>query len=1392
MNTQLSTTFKNRSRRSGIALVIVLSMIVLLSAIMVAFMSRVSTEGRAAKIALQGFEARQAAETAVNLVISQLRAGTYDPSNLKRAWASQPGLIRTFSEGGDNEVYKLYSSNEMIQSASKYDPSSAAEAGIDPDGDLSVTPVGYANMNEPIYIPVRKNSGNGKNDFYYEAYFPICDPRAAKDDKGNDVDPGKGIVKGFSSAKIDQKSTTPRRDKEGHEIPILPMNVRWLFQLRDGQLVAGKADGDKIKIEQASKNNPPIARVAFWTDDESTKLNLNTASENTYWDSPHASTEQESGRISNVGKLVGRTGVRTLSLAASQPTASEYQRFPGHPATTSLSPVLRSVYPVVKRGNSGQEYTDQQLKEVIYRLVPRIYGGVGSSMAASINPLYPEIDNRVPERDRLLATVDDFFFRPDRSPLSQRSWYSGFQTSGITNPNQQDQPGAEEAQMMDLANPYFTPEALQRMRFFLTTTSRAPELNLFGLPRMCIWPINYQPSPVNPTDPRRSAYDRLIAFCSTIGGNSSDPNVGSKFYFQRNNPWSGTEDMSLDNRRNQQLYDYLLTLMSKKHPAGGGEFTTKFGMASAQQVLTAMFDYIRCTNLVDTHDGDSKNQVYPLAYTAPYGVDANKKDVRVLRGNPGSGQVVPLRIKATIDGHETKGYGRFPTVAEVALIFYYDDVVGGTQGLPDDEPWAAADASSKVPMRCLLAVEMFTPSPGNPNLAETYAYSVKEITPFLIKRDSATGASQPERLNLESSIPNFVDVDAWRGWNGRFFMPTRGFMNHLVYDDGTDTVKFKNFRKAPVSATPMTLEEKYRLYPFVSKRFSMPGQGGPPKAFVLIPGKLEIKIHPVNYGNGKPRPLQARAKRFEADMSPESVVQTIIVDFTKMSGTLTLPVPTIGTPFQKRPCDQLASTTTGGVRDRDVVRSMELYGTTKGDYRLAAGLRNVPADYFTRSGEGKDYPGGGISTDPQVHNLRSSWGQKITKARTGNLVLKNQQRTDKVAKTHILIGAQGIRNSKGRVGDFDRGLSKNIDGPFINRPDEGNLRFDPFADDYKTGGALPYFRGGGGYEEVGETFFSPNRLISSAVMFGSLPTGVESPTPRPWETLLFRPGPLNNPTSVVGNVDPKDHYLLDFFHMPIVEPYAISEPLSTSGKVNINCRLAPFGYYADPTHPKHDDIDRYYIERYTGIHGLLTGMYQMSVRNDAPNAGHGESPLQNSTTTQTYRLRIDPHATVEKSFAVELEKKGYFRSASEFCEVDLLTNEPNPNGPRNFEDPKDRDSYWENDHAMTGDNQRERPYAHIFPRTTTKSNVFTVHIWAQSLVKAPATNAEVWDESRDSVTGEYRGSTIIERFIDPNDQAFRVGGNAKGDYGDPAVSQKSLEPLYRYRIVSNKAFTVRE
>ena len=76
------------------------------------------------------------------------------------------------------------------------------------------------------------------------------------------------------------------------------------------------------------------------------------------------------------------------------------------------------------------------------------------------------------------------------------------------------------------------------------------------------------------------------------------------------------------------------------------------------------------------------------------------------------------------------------------------------------------------------------------------------------------------------------------------------------------------------------------------------------------------------------------------------------------------------------------------------------------------------------------------------------------------------------------------------------------------------------------------------------------QLDHELLMFGSLPT--QTLDGRPWQTLLFRPAAEPVATPHPGSLPPHDHYLLDFFHMPIVEPYAISEPFSTAGKVNLD------------------------------------------------------------------------------------------------------------------------------------------------------------------------------------------------------------------------------------------------
>src|SRR4051794_36049817 len=80
----------------GIALVIVLAMLVLLSGLMVAFLSTATTERSAAFANSGAINARQIADSTVNTVISTIREATTAPEE-DVTWASQPGAIRTFA-----------------------------------------------------------------------------------------------------------------------------------------------------------------------------------------------------------------------------------------------------------------------------------------------------------------------------------------------------------------------------------------------------------------------------------------------------------------------------------------------------------------------------------------------------------------------------------------------------------------------------------------------------------------------------------------------------------------------------------------------------------------------------------------------------------------------------------------------------------------------------------------------------------------------------------------------------------------------------------------------------------------------------------------------------------------------------------------------------------------------------------------------------------------------------------------------------------------------------------------------------------------------------------------------------------------------------------------------
>ncbi|HEX4083632.1 MAG TPA: hypothetical protein VHY22_01880, partial [Chthoniobacteraceae bacterium] len=111
------------------------------------------------------------------------------------------------------------------------------------------------------------------------------------------------------------------------------------------------------------------------------------------------------------------------------------------------------------------------------------------------------------------------------------------------------------------------------------------------------------------------------------------------------------------------------------------------------------------------------------------------------------------------------------------------------------------------------------------------------------------------------------------------------------------------------------------------------------------------------------------------------------------------------------------------------------------------------------------------------------------------------------------------------------------------------------------------------------------------------------------------------------------------------------------------------------------------------------------------------------------------------------------------------------------------ESYWSN-MKSTGDNTRERPYNGLYSRLTTKSNTYTVHVRAQALAQSPHSPAGIWVESPSHILSEYRGSYVLNRYIDPGDTTHPLP-----DFTAPANYNKSLDDYYKYRVLETRRFT---
>jgi hypothetical protein len=1352
---------------------------VLLTIMVVGFLNRATIDRTSASAYSDGDRNSLLSDYAVNIVQAQI---DHASTRTNTAWASQPGMVRTFAQDGTLlQAYKLYSDAGMATNAVDLSASTNEMAG------WSGSTAHFVDLNEPVEIEGRKE-------------YPIIDP-SALDKKPDGISP---MIEGFEVTGA--PGTTVRQ-------PI-PMPVRWLYVLEDGQTVApSNASGTTATIPGASKSNPIVGRVAFWTDDETCKLNINTASHGMFWDIPRAYSEDERDR-----------------MARFQPALREFQRYPGHPATTSLWPALG--YKVA---------TEKEFGDFVYPLAPRVQkgGSDGGTIFAGAAPV--TLDN-----DRLYVSTDELLF-------------------SATDGNRQAQARLDRSD-------------IERTKFFLTARSNSPEVNLFNLPRMAIWPIN-----AGTKTP--STLDKVIAFCATINN--------QKYYLQRSDANSGTADMKLDMQpdgkgRNEKLYGYINALLAKPFPGFGAKsFAEKYTDPETAQITTSIFDYIRSSNL---YSGDAFTKVPSSPYTGNGPTKA--KD---LLFSSRLGQVTPLKIG------DTKGFGRIPAISKAVFHLYVSGLRYSIPNpVPGDPPIIVREfPSTDYPMQTgkvpyytdNLVTQASTVTSGSYDsvrrfLADTgVGNQVELLTSGIVYFDAfdpMVGYPQP-RYNFQ------IDVSFSGSWtvNGQSLgfpsgpstlVINRDPITSMLYNSKDNVIgspggaifnasgyggplgpilflrNFTYMRNNPLNAATSGVSLEY---PLASNRVALgqtvtleqekdtnlspiwlnPPANTIPK--ITLPDSTTVNFGSVSFAGGT---VTATIKSKEGE-----IIQTYTFDFRGFSkdapryavrGYLTPntmatanPKPPVAGPYptlapipsitqadmvlkqlatsadfknrwaQKATAHQRTSSNlnliasiigysadTANVCDISLIQEMDTIVSLEpanGDKRIVAARSNLTTGAFGDSDANfvpnQNYDNSGVRNavdfrnEPVGTDRRARW--VALGARPGRIL-------------DLVYGCNAMPDVPSRYPngvkqttdgqfwpDFDNGTLYTPDDAYINRADEGTVNIDParLIDDSllgvaadTIGGKFPWATSAPGVDNV-ETFSTPNKQMPSAGMFGSLPTGAVRN--KPWQTLLFRPDPGSHP----GASAPADYLLLDLFWMPVVEPYAISERFSSNGKVNMNYQILPFSY----------------LHRSTAMCGVLQGQEAISIDNtwaytgNPPAAsGYGKSYPDDdykigsvgtgfSKKIIRSKLNLSKDTGTLKTFEDLFAKNEIFRSETQICSVPLVS--ANATWSANFEN-----SYWDS-RRLTGDNSREMPYTQLLPRLTTRSNTYTVHYRVQNLKKVPSTDPAVWNEGKDKVTSELRGSRTIERYLDPND--VRIP-----DYAADPAATPALTDFYRWRTLYNRTF----
>ena len=1167
------------------SLIVVLVALAIMSLLLIAIFSGNTRGVRWAQNEAGLARAGMLADTAAALVEGQIEQAT-TPAG--QAWISQPGLIRTFAASNSTRTpaacYKLYSSTQMIDKSGGV---SFFATDVPADWNSNANASVYTDLNASL----QTLSGT--------ALYPILDAQAV------------ASVTGLSS-------------DTGHAVE---MPVAWLYQLQDGTLGPASA---------ATAANPILGRVAFWTDDETSKIDLDTAGVASPWNVPCTTSPQDA------------------AWSTMQPASGEFERYPGHPAGVSLEELFPSL-------------TGDQL----LALTPR-YDAGGSEFGTQTTTSTSAVPLKM---NRLYASVDELCFGP------------GFTSSGQRSPTS------------------ISPSQIEQDRFVLTVHSHAPETTLLGEPRVAIWPVSAAPS----DSTRTTAADRAVASDAVLGTTS--------YYFQRHDAASATADLdptvSTASAANFALFSNLVAAGSEQLPGNASTFAQKYPGTQWPQVMVEILDAIRGFNAIDPAAGSASapTSFVPFAAGDSTGV--------------GRGLIVPLTTTTT-GGTTLRGLGRYPTLSGLTLVLYVSGYGFNDGTSVDYETTPDADGSNwrtnfpiqkppasrwssvnKELVRAFIVPTTFQPNCGFPEVSEacsiqitgldqlsatvkgvTTSFGFAKVCTSPLFSDAATGTS-PDRVwgGFEGPAAWCASAaDAVNNGSGYVFAGSKA----IAVPDGTLMDSQTKGPSASYSWSSMVTTSLLKnLTVQILNRSGQTVQ----TLSVDLPALAGVPV-----GNGEADHADSLAKGSQVNWATNPACAVAPSYYMTLRNRL------LTTPLSRALIIQAGDA------------SLSVEPAT--DLRLIALLPSVPDTFFhqaTTTRTTASVTGPAATLGYHYHNLRFADGTSASFVGTqmpvlaGNaLVAKTSGLTvtewdtggtliypwETTAAVSAPLGANGVTmtaiggSAAGPAGDWDTGPGLEPDGALTRYPDAGTT-LDP---------AVAYQSLGPG-QMGAATRRSPNALIPSPIVFGSVPAGVNPAQPAqsvPWRTLLFCPYPSadqNHP----GLASPPDYLVLDHFWMPVIEPYGISGPFETTGKINLNDQIAPFTY----------------LHRNAALHALLHGLRIPAISaNDAgiaPASGGNYKILPATAGFQPWRT-VNENATIAQ-IESRLSAGDVYLTEGEICSVPLIPDNLGSFTP---------ESYWTSRSGpgfLTGDNLRELPYAQLYGRLTTRSNSYTVHIRAQVLQK---------------------------------------------------------------------------